>query len=106
MSVVLKNISKKFDDFYALKDINLEFFEGQVNVILGKNGSGKTTLTKIINGSIEPTNGKIFIDGKEYSNLNPILSKSLGIFTVHQELLYFPHLSVAENIFIDNKPKK
>jgi len=105
MSVVLKNISKKFDDFYALKDINLEFFEGQVNVILGKNGSGKTTLTKIINGSIEPTNGKIFIDGKEYSNLNPILSKSLGIFTVHQELLYFPHLSVAENIFIDNKPK-
>lgn len=105
MAILLKNISKKFDDFYALKDVNLEFFEGQVNVILGKNGSGKTTLTKIINGSTAPTSGKVLIDGKEFFSLNPLLAKSLGIFTVHQELLYFPHLSVAENIFIDNKPK-
>ncbi|BCS80380.1 sugar ABC transporter ATP-binding protein [Anaerocellum diazotrophicum] len=105
MSIVLKNVSMKYDDFYALKDINLELFEGKVNVILGKNGSGKTTITKIINGSIAPTSGKIVIDGKEFSTLNPMVAKSLGIFTVHQELLYFPHLSVAENIFIDNKPK-
>lgn len=105
MSIVLENVSKKFEDFYALKRVNLEFFEGEVHVILGKNGSGKTTLTKVINGTYQPSEGKVIVNGKVFSHLNPLLAKSLGIFTVHQELLYFPHLSVAENIFIENKPK-
>jgi len=105
MPVILSNVSKKFDEFYALKKINLEFFEGEIHVILGKNGSGKTTITKIINGTYAPSEGKIIVDNKTFSSLNPLLAKSLGIFTVHQDLLYFPHLSIAENIFIENKPK-
>lgn len=105
MSIVLKDISKKFDDFFVLKNINLEFFEGEVHAIVGKNGSGKTTLTKIIDGSFSPSSGIIYINEKSYNAIDPILAKSLGIFTVHQELCYFPHLSVAENIFIENKPK-
>jgi len=105
MPIILSDVSKRFDEFYALKKVSLKFFEGEVHVILGKNGSGKTTLAKVINGTHAPSEGRIIINDKEFSSLNPLLAKSLGIFTVHQELLYFPHLSIAENIFIDNKPK-
>lgn len=78
MSIVLENVSKKFEEFYALKRINLEFFEGEVHVILGKNGSGKTTLTKVINGTYQPSEGKVIINGKAFSSLNPLWQSRLG----------------------------
>lgn len=105
MPVSLMNVSKSFGEFYSIRNVNIDFYEGEVHAILGKNGSGKTTLAKIINGTIDPTDGYICIENKVYNSINPILAKNMGIFTVHQELCYFPHLSVAENIFIDNKPK-
>ena len=59
----IKNLNKKYDDKYALKDINLKLSAGKIIGLLGKNGAGKTTLIKLINDLLTPTSGEIFIKG-------------------------------------------
>ena len=61
----IKNLNKKYDDKYALKDINLELPSGKIIGLLGKNGAGKTTLIKLINDLLTPTSGEILIKGKK-----------------------------------------
>jgi ABC-2 type transport system ATP-binding protein len=63
--VEIKNLNKKYDDKYALKDINLKLSGGKIIGLLGKNGAGKTTLIKLINDLLTPTSGEIFINGKK-----------------------------------------
>ena len=59
----IKNLSKKYDDNYVLKDVNLKLSTGKIIGLLGKNGAGKTTLIKLINDLLTPSNGEIFIKG-------------------------------------------
>lgn len=59
-----KNVSKSFDNKKILKDVNLIIPRGKIVGLLGKNGQGKTTLIKLINDLLTPTNGEIFIEGK------------------------------------------
>ena len=59
----IKNLNKKYDDKYALKDINLQLSSCKIIGLLGKNGAGKTTLIKLINDLLTPTSGEIFIKG-------------------------------------------
>ena len=59
----IKNLSKKYDDKYALKDINLKLSSGKIIGLLGKNGAGKTTLIKLINDLLTPTSGEILVKG-------------------------------------------
>ena len=59
----IKNLNKKYDDKYALKDINLQLSSGKIIGLLGKNGAGKTTLIKLINDLLTPTSGEILIKG-------------------------------------------
>ena len=61
----IKNLSKKYDDKYALKDINLKLLGGKIIGLLGKNGAGKTTLIKLINDLLTPTSGEILIKGNK-----------------------------------------
>ena len=61
--VEIKNLNKKFDNKYALKDINLKLSSGKIIGLLGKNGAGKTTLIKLMNDLIKPKNRKIIING-------------------------------------------
>ena len=61
--VEIKNLNKKFDNKYALKDINLKLSSGKIIGLLGKNGAGKTTLIKLMNDLLTPTSGKIIING-------------------------------------------
>ncbi|MBO4816242.1 MAG: ABC transporter ATP-binding protein [Clostridia bacterium] len=61
----INNLSKKFDDKYILKDINLTISNGKIIGLLGKNGAGKTTLIKIINDLLTPTSGEILIKGNK-----------------------------------------
>lgn len=60
--IELKNISKKFDDEYVLKNVNITFEEGKIYGIIGRNGSGKTVLLNMICGFIKPTDGYLIID--------------------------------------------
>ena len=61
----IKNLDKKFDDKYALKDINLKISSGKIIGLLGKNGAGKTTLIKLINDLLTPTSGEILVKGNK-----------------------------------------
>ena len=61
----IKNLNKKYEDKYALKDVNLKLSSGKIIGLLGKNGAGKTTLIKLLNDLLTPTSGKILIKGNK-----------------------------------------
>src|SRR5229473_519128 len=73
--------------------------EGSTTMLVGTSGSGKTTLLRMVNRLIEPTSGKIFIDGKNVLEENPILLRR-RIGYVIQQVGLFPHMTIAENVSI------
>ena len=99
-----ENISKSFPGVKALDNVQLHVERGKVHAVMGENGAGKSTLMKILIGMHAPDAGQIIY--KE----QPIIFKSVhdalkaGFSMIHQELLPFPELSVAENIFMGNEP--
>lgn len=99
----LRNITKEYPGVKALNRVNLEFYSGEVHALMGENGAGKSTLIKIISGAIKPNGGKIIVEGKEYDEMNPVLSQKLGIGVIYQEFNLVPELSIAENIFLGRK---
>lgn len=99
MLLRVSGLSKSFGAVQALKDVNFDLKEGEVHALMGENGAGKSTLVKVLAGMHEPTSGKIEIDGVETQLPTPRASTEAGISTVHQELLLFGELTVAENIF-------
>jgi ribose transport system ATP-binding protein len=99
--VEMLNIDKRFGGVYALKDVNFRAKKGEIHALVGENGAGKSTLMKVLSGAIHKDGGIIRIDGKEVNINNPKEGKDIGIATIYQEFMLAPHLTVAENIFID-----
>ena len=102
----IKNITKTFPGVVALNDVSVGFEAGEVHAIVGENGAGKSTLIKIMSGVYSPDSGTVFIDGDQIKRFTPIEARKHGIGVIYQELMLAGHLSVAENIFIGNLPKK
>lgn len=98
--LLAQNLSKSFAGNKVLSGLSLELYPGQYHALVGENGAGKSTLINLITGIYQHDEGTIFIEGKEYEHLTPLLAKQLGIFTVHQELSINPVLTVAQNIFL------
>src|SRR5262249_6534387 len=71
----------------------------------GENGAGKSTLIKIVSGVHKPDAGTLRIDGNVVRFESPLDAQRAGIATIYQELLLFPELTVAENIFIGHAPR-
>jgi len=94
-----ENVSKKYAGAAAdaVIDLNLHIREGEICMLVGPSGCGKTTTMKMINKLIEPSAGRIFIDGK---NINEIDTIDLRLNTgyIIQDIGLFPHMTVAENI--------
>ena len=101
----LHGIAKSFPGVRALADISFDVRPGEVHALLGENGAGKSTLIKIMSGVYQPDAGTIFLDGKPTTFGSPQEAQKAGIATIYQELLLFPELSVAENIFMGHAPK-
>ncbi len=64
MDIEIKNLNKKIDNFHILKDINLNFESGGINILIGPNGAGKTSLLRIIGLLDKPCSGEVVYDGK------------------------------------------
>lgn len=99
----LRNISKSFPGVKAIDDVSLDFVAGEVHALIGENGAGKSTLIKCISGAILCDEGSISIGDRSYNGLTPMLAKESGIEVIYQEFNLIPSLSVAENIFLNQK---
>jgi len=99
--VKLVNIQKSFGRVYALEQINLELYPGEIVSLVGDNGAGKSTLTKIISGTEKPdAGGQIFFDGVEVKGWNAAKARSHGIETVHQSRALSEQQSIFANVFL------
>lgn len=97
--VNLKDVTKKYGASEAVDHINLEIKDGQFVVLVGSSGCGKTTTLKMINRLIEPTLGRILIDGKDIKTVDPVeLRRNIGY--VIQQIGLFPNMTILENIEI------
>ena len=98
--IVFDAVSKTFqDNVEAVCDLSMEVADGETLVLLGTSGSGKTTTMKMVNRLIEPTAGRILVDGVDVADQNPIqLRRNIGYAIQHIGL--FPHMTVGENIAV------
>jgi ribose transport system ATP-binding protein len=102
----MKNISKQFPGVRALDKVSYDLVEGEVHGLLGENGAGKSTLIKILAGDYSKDEGVILVNGAGVEFNIPADSQAMGIRVIYQELNTLDTLSVAENIFVGNLPKR
>ncbi len=103
LDIEFQNTTCKFQEFVALDSISFGVESGEFFSLLGPSGSGKTTSLRLVAGFLQPSSGKILIEGKESSALPPF---KRNVNTVFQDYALFPHLSVFENIAYGLKIKK
>jgi len=95
--IAFEHVTKRYGDKTAVNDLSFEVGKGEVCVLIGPSGCGKTTTMRMVNRLIEPTSGRILVDGTDVTELKPeVLRRRLGYAI--QSVGLFPHLSVAENI--------
>ena len=110
--IEMTDVSKWFDDFQVLKNINLEVLLKQKIVVCGPSGSGKSTLIRCINRLEEHQKGKIVVDGIELSESTKNIEKIRAeVGMVFQQFNLFPHLTIVDNctlapIWVKKMPKK
>lgn len=102
----IEHISKRFGDFYANSDIDLTIETGEIHTLLGENGAGKSTLMNILIGLYQPTEGRIFLRGKEVRIDSPSQAVNLGIGMVHQHFMLIEAMTVFENIILGDRRAK
>lgn len=101
--VRLENITKKFGDFYAVKELSLEIKSGEFLTLLGPSGCGKTTTLRMIAGFEQPSEGNVWINGEKVNHVEPY---NREVNTVFQNYSLFPHMNVFDNIAFGLKMKK
>lgn len=99
----IKNLEKKFKDIKVFKDINFTVKKGEFLTLLGPSGCGKSTLLRCISGLTKVNHGKIILDKKDITKLNP-QKRNMGMVFQHYAL--FPNLNVYENVAYGLKIKK
>ena len=88
-------VSKRYGDTAALAGIDLAIQRGEFVVLLGPSGSGKTTLLSILGGFVEPSRGRVHLDGEDVTHLPPARRPTATVF---QDYALFPHMSVLGNV--------
>ena len=104
--IEMRNISKRFGNFYANKKINLELRKGEIHALLGENGAGKSTLMNILSGLLQPTDGEIYMNGDKVTIANPTVANDLHIGMVHQHFMLINDFTIVENIMLGNEMTK
>jgi len=93
--VRLESVRKSFGDVVAVDGVDLEIPAGEFFTLLGPSGSGKTTTLRLVAGFEQPDGGRIYLRGKDVTDLPPY---DRDVNTVFQDYALFPHMAVAENV--------
>ena len=97
--ITARHLTKSFGPVKAVDNVSFEIKEGENLVLLGTSGCGKTTTLKMINRLIEPSAGRISVNGVDINDQSPeALRRGIGYVLQHNSL--FPHYTVAENIAV------
>jgi sulfate transport system ATP-binding protein len=103
MSISVRRVTKRFDEYVALDDVSVEVATGSLTALLGPSGSGKSTLLRIIAGLETPDEGSVFIDEKNVTGRRP---QDRGVGFVFQHYAAFKHMTVYDNIAFGLKIRK
>lgn len=101
----MNGISKRFSGVRALDKVDLSVLEGEVHCLIGANGAGKSTLMKVLSGVHTQDEGDIYFDGNLLETSDTLKRRKAGISVIYQERSLVDELDVAENIFMNDKPK-
>ena len=105
--IEMQNILKVYENgVVANNGVNFSVNKGEIHALVGENGAGKSTLMKILYGIEQPTDGHIFIDGKEvhFQSSHDAIAAKIGM--VHQNFMLVPSFTVAANVVLGNEPTK
>jgi rhamnose transport system ATP-binding protein len=100
----VSGLTKSFGGIHALRDVSFDIAPGEIHALLGENGAGKSTLVKIVSGLQLADRGEIALDGEPREFRTPMEARRAGVVAVYQDPKLFPHLDVAENIFMGVQP--
>src|SRR5215204_7126296 len=95
MGIEVRNLTKSFGNFVALRDVSFTVHSGELVALLGPSGSGKTTLLRVIAGLEAPDVGSVLFDGDDATKRDP---RDRGVGFVFQHYALFRHMSVFENV--------
>jgi ABC-type sugar transport system ATPase subunit len=98
-------LTKRYGGVFALNGAALRLRAGEVCGLVGANGAGKSTLVKCLTGMVQPTQGRVLVDGRPLALGRPVESLRAGIASVPQELTVAPTMTVAENIMLGHEPR-
>jgi multiple sugar transport system ATP-binding protein len=93
--VKLENVYKRYEDVTAVEDMNIHIRDGEFVCLVGPSGCGKSTTMEMVAGLTIPSEGSVYIGGREVTNLPP---KDRGIAMVFQNIALFPHMDVYDNV--------
>ncbi|MBA3325624.1 MAG: sugar ABC transporter ATP-binding protein, partial [Rhodobacteraceae bacterium] len=100
------SVSKEFGVVRALSGVSLDVRRGEVLALVGENGAGKSTLMRLIEGVFPPDSGVIAMDGAPVAFAGPRDAHARGIRVIHQEPEIVPHMTVGENIYVGQLPRR
>ena len=99
----IEHVTKIFPGIRALDSVRFDLRRGEIHALVGENGAGKSTFIKVLTGVHQPDSGSIVMNGEEVVMSDPLVARRHGIAAIYQHLAAYPHLTVAENIFICNE---
>ena len=102
----LKGITKIFPGVKALDHVHFQLRAGEIHALMGENGAGKSTFIKVITGVHKAEEGEMYLFGKKVSFKGPKDAQNAGIAAIYQHVTSYPHLTVAENIFMGHEKVK
>jgi branched-chain amino acid transport system ATP-binding protein len=93
-------LTKHFGGLTAVNNVSFEIREGEIVGLIGPNGAGKTTVFNLLSGLLDPTHGRIYLEGKEITPLKPYQKSLLGIGRTFQIVRPFDGMTVLENVMV------
>lgn len=101
-----RGLTKRYPGVLALDEVDFTLRRGEIHVLFGENGAGKSTLISILAGAQRPTSGLIRFDGRAVTLDSVRAARKLGVSAVFQEFSLVPTLTVAQNMFLGDEPRR